>query len=491
MSFADVSRALAQRVRYWVLAGFLGRLGLVVVVLRCVPAMVAWWNGETLLLLVQFLIMAAVSAVCLPLTRIKLPEDIRTNEVLVITALSFFLTAVSGVLPFTAEGLAPIDAFFESVSAITTTGLSTVSDIQRHSSGFLFHRAWMQWYGGLGIAAFSIALMLLDKGVASRRLALNGNTGGKDVPDSSRVHIRKLIVTYCMLTFIAVALLLMAGAEPLSAVTHALSGVSTGGFSLYDRSIGAVQEWHVQLLMVMCGVAGAVSLPFYNRLGRYGLKAFSGAQEVWGLLALSGMIIILLMLFAYLAGNGDGLSNFKQAAVLGLSAQTTTGFSTGNVAALDNASKFTLIVAMLIGGSTGSTAGGVKILRLLIVARIVQLLVVRTALPAHAILEPRLGSDYLESGEIEKALSLVLIFIGTVGLSWLPFLAAGYAPLDALFEVVSACSTTGLSSGITAVSLDAGLKIVLIVDMLLGRVEFLAFIVFLYPHTWINLRKKT
>jgi len=196
----------------------------------------------------------------------------------------------------------------------------------------------------------------------------------------------------------------------------------------------------------------------------------------------------MLSLFSYLEGNADWLSAVKQAVILGFSAQTTTGFSNTDIAALDNASKLTLIVAMLIGGSTGSTAGGIKILRLLIMLRMLQLLIVRTALPAHAILEPRLGDDYLESGEIEKALLLVLIFIGTVGLSWLPFLVAGYAPIDALFEVVSACSTTGLSSGITATSLDPGLKIVLIIDMLLGRVEFLAFILFLYPRTWINLR---
>lgn len=491
MSFADVSRALAQRVRYRVLAGFLARLGLVVVLLRCVPALVSWWNGETIMLLEQFLVMAAVTAVCLPLVKIKLPTDIRANEVLVITALSFFLTGLSGILPFTAEGLAPIDAFFESVSAITTTGLSTVGDIQRRSSGFLFHRAWMQWYGGLGIAALSVALMLLDKGVAARRLASNGTADGKTVLDSSRTHTRKLVVAYGAVTVFFIAVLLMVGVTPFSAVTHALSGVSTGGFSIYDSSIGAIQEWHVQFLIVMAGVAGAVSLLFYNRLGRQGLKASIHAREVWGLLALSGLTIIMLSLFSSLAGGADWLSILKRSTILGLSAQTTTGFSSTDIAALDNASKFTLIVAMLIGGSTGSTAGGIKILRFFIVLRMLQLLVVRTALPAHAILEPRLGDDYLESGEIEKAFLLVLLCIGTAGFSWLPFLAAGYAPLDALFEVASACSTTGLSTGITTSNLHYGLKIVLIIDMLLGRVEFLAFIVILYPRTWINLRSKT
>jgi len=247
MSFADVSHALAQRVRYRVLACFLARLGLVVVLLRCVPVIVSWWNGETTFLFEQLLSMGAIGLICLPLSRIKVQEDIRTNEVLVITALSFFLTALSGALPFTAAGLSAIDAFFESVSAITTTGLSTVSNIQRFSAGFLFDRAWMQWYGGLGIVVFSIGLMLLDIGVASRRLVLSDSTDSKDFLDNGYLHTRKIVVAYCAVTFFAVALLLLNGVEPLSAVTHVLSGVSTGGFSIYDLSIGGIQEWHVQL----------------------------------------------------------------------------------------------------------------------------------------------------------------------------------------------------------------------------------------------------
>jgi len=150
-----------------------------------------------------------------------------------------------------------------------------------------------------------------------------------------------------------------------------------------------------------------------------------------------------------------------------------------------------LILSMLVGGSIGSTAGGVKLMRLLIALRLLQFFIQRTALPAHAVLERELSGDKLESDEIERALMLILIFVGTVLCSWLPFLLAGYDPLDALFEVVSACSTTGLSTGITSAGLESGLKAVLIVDMLLGRVEFLAFLVFLYPRTWIKVGSKS
>ncbi|MGR9114944.1 MAG: TrkH family potassium uptake protein [Gammaproteobacteria bacterium] len=486
MGFSDVSRALAHPVRYRVLTRYLARIGLVVIALRSVPILVAWLDDDWEFMVNQLIALVILFAICLPLSRLRVPGDIKDNEVMVITALSFFLSAASGALPFIGEGLSVIDAFFEAVSAVTTTGLSTVSPIERHSTGFLFARAWMQWYGGLGIVAFSIALLFLDKGIATRRLAMGDIADSRDILGNARSHSFKLLAIYCALTVFAVGSLLLAGVEPLSAVTHALSGVSTGGFSIYDESLGAIEQWYVQFLIMLCGVLGAVSLPFYYRFVHNGVKELSFNLEIRALLVLS--IAVIAALFICAGETGDTiLSRLELAVIMGLSAQTTTGFANVDVAGLDNASKLSLIFSMLVGGSLGSTAGGIKILRFLIVLRLLQFFIERTALPTHAVLERQLSGDKLESDEIERALMLILIFIGTVLCSWLPFLVAGYDPLDALFEVVSACSTTGLSAGITSTGLDPGLKTVLIIDMLLGRIEFLAFLVFLYPRTWLKV----
>lgn len=490
MSFSDVSRALAQPVRYRVLVRYIARIGLVVVVLRLIPILVAVLDGDWQFMFGQLLTLLILGVICLPLSRLQAPEGIKDNEVLVISALSFFLSALSGGIPLIGEGLTVIDAFFEAVSAVTTTGLSTMAQVQQHSNGFLFARAWMQWYGGLGVVIFSVALLFLDQGIATRRLAMSDVSDSRDILGNARSHSIKLLVIYCALTLISITVLLLAGAEPLSAVTHALSGISTGGFSIYDASLAAVDRWHVQLLMVLCGVMGAISLPFYYRFAKNGLKELSFNLEIRALLALS-LGVIALLFFCNANSGSDAVTRLKDALILGLSAQTTTGFSNLDVAGLDNASKFSLILSMLVGGSIGSTAGGIKILRLLIMLRLLQFFIQRSALPAHAVLERQLSGDKLENDEIEKVLMLILIFAGTVLCSWLPFLIAGYDPLDALFEVVSACSTTGLSAGISHVALEPGLKVVLIVDMLLGRVEFLAFLVFLYPRTWIKLGSKS
>ena len=489
MSFSDVSRALAQPVRYRVLARYLARIGLVVMVLRCLPILVTALEADWKFMNSQLRALAFFSAICLPFSRIRAPEDIRANEVMVISALSFFLSAISGGLPFVSEGLTWIDALFEAVSAVTTTGLSTMSQIEQHTKGFLFARAWMQWYGGLGVVVFSVGFLFMEKGIAARRLAMGDISDSRDILGNARSHSIKLLVIYSVLTGFAISLLLLAGVPAFSAVTHALSGISTGGFSIYDASLGAIDQWFAQFLIALTGVLGAVSLPFYYRFIRNGFSELSFNLEIRALLVLS-IVVIGLLFFCTEHSGADVGERLKHAVIMGLSAQTTTGFANINVSDLDNASKLSLIFSMLIGGSIGSTAGGIKILRLLIMLRLIQFFIQRSALPPHAVLERQLRGDKLESDEIEKALLLILIFIGTMLFSWLPFLLMGYAPLDALFEVVSACSTTGLSAGITRVELEPSLKIVLIVDMLLGRVEFLAFLVFLYPRTWFKLGSK-
>lgn len=490
MSFSDVSRVLAQSVRYNVLARYLARIGLVVITLRLVPILVAALETNWLFMSNQLISLAVLTAICLPLSRIPAPDNISTNEVMVISALSFFLSALSGGLPFMSEGLTGIDAFFEAVSAVTTTGLSTMAHIQQHSGGFLFARAWMQWYGGLGVVAFSIALLFLNQGIATRRLAMSDISDSRDILGSARAHSIKLIVIYAVLTVFSIGILLLARVSPFSAVTHALSGISTGGFSIFDTSLEGIEPWFSQFLIVLTGLLGAVSLPFYYRLANKGLSEFSFNPEIRALLILSIAVIALL----YFCSETSGISQelrLKNAVIMALSAQTTTGFASTDVATLNNASKLSLIFSMLIGGSMGSTAGGIKILRFLIVLRLLQFFIERTALPTHAVLEKNLAGDKLEADEIERALFLIVIFAGTVLCSWLPFVWMGYPPLDGLFEVVSACSTTGLSAGISRVELEPVLKIVLIIDMLLGRVEFLAFLLFLYPRTWFKIGNKS
>lgn len=486
MSFSDVSRALAQPVRFRVLARYLAQIGLVMIVLRIPPILVAWQSADWSFMQAQLFNMLVLLTICWPLAHLSVPAEIRNNEVMVITALSFVLAALLEAVPLTTAGLNGIDALFEAISGVTTTGLSTMTHLQDYSTSLLFSRAWMQWYGGLGVVIFSIALLLLDRSLSVQRLIISDSSETRDILGNARSHSLKLLLLYSALTIFIIGVLWLAGLSAFSAVTYALSGISTGGFSISDTSLAAIDSRWVQGLVAMSGFLGAVSLPFYYRFGRNGIKELVSNPETLALPVIILAVIGLLFLCAD-ANAGDTMARLDYAVIMGLSAQTTTGFACVDVSALNDASKLSLIFSMLIGGSMGSTAGGIKILRFLIVLRLLQFFIERTALPTHAVLAKRLAGDKLEADEIERVLLLILIFIATVLCSWLPFLVMGYPPLDALFEVVSACSTTGLSAGISRVELEPLLKIVLMVDMLLGRVEFLAFLVFLYPRTWFKI----
>ena len=173
---------------------------------------------------------------------------------------------------------------------------------------------------------------------------------------------------------------------------------------------------------------------------------------------------------------------------MALSAQTTTGFQTVAPAELAPASKLALIVAMTVGGDIGSTAGGFKIFRMLVILRLLQLLFVRTCMPRHAVADARFGGHSLGPDEIAMAASIAALYAVTIQLSWFCFLIAGLDPLNSLFDVVSAVGTVGLSTGVAGPGLAAPLKIVLCLDMLMGRLEILAVLVLAYPRTWFGPR---
>ena len=138
-----------------------------------------------------------------------------------------------------------------------------------------------------------------------------------------------------------------------------------------------------------------------------------------------------------------------------------------------------------------SHVGGIKILRLLILLRLLQLTIRRIALPSHAVVQAQLGGRRLDDDDLLKALLLITLFGVVILLSWFPFVAAGYDPLNALFEVVSATATVGLSTGITHSGLSPFLKAILCMDMLAGRLEIVALLIVLYPGTWFGKRAES
>jgi len=481
-------RVLARPVRLGVVGRYTGDLTTALAALSLAPVLVAVFCGEWWTFLWHLTLSALLLGIGLGLRRLPLVRDLQPNEAMLAPALLFVIGPPLLAIPFVAEGIAPMDALFECVSALTTTGLSTLGSLDDRSTTFLFARAWWQWIGGLGVLVLVLALFVLPL-EALRRFGTT-NIGGADLVQSTRTHAKVLLRMYVAVTVIGALGLCLCGVGPFDALVHALAAVSTGGFSSHPTSLAAFAPIARGVVLAMC-FAGALPLALYAPLRESSLRRILRGPEVKALLIAVLGCSALLVAVGWISRGPEIVSALGDLVAIGISAQTTAGFSTFSLAGLEPAQQLVLIASMGIGGEVGSTAGGVKLLRVLILWRLLQGTVRRLALPEHAYALPHLRGRILEGDEAIAALSLIALFIALAFLSWLPFLIAGYAPMDALFEVVSALGTVGLSSGVSDPDLPGTLKLVLCLDMWLGRLEILPLLLLLDPRTWTRFSRRT
>jgi trk system potassium uptake protein TrkH len=486
-------KTLAYAVRSTALARYGGLLAIALVGIGLVPALVAIVDGDLRFALPSGGIALILATLGLGLSRVNGPRDLMSNEALVVIALGYLVTAVLMSWPLAADGIAPLDAFFHSMSAVTTTGLSTLGSVESRSQAFLFTQAWMQWYGGLVIVV--LAVFLVGPGAAAKRLAAN-EIEDSDVLAGTRTRAMRTLMLYTGLTLIGMLILLLTGAGWFDALVHALSATSTGGFSSHDASLAGFDSLATSIVTILLALGGAISFAFYQgriwhtRPGQGGLQTLTNLQVI-GLFVACAIAIATLSMTMLLVGDRPAAEVWRDAPLLAISAQTTAGFSPTSVAALDGASKAVLVVSMLVGGDLGSTAGGIKIFRVLLLLRLMQITMLRTTLPPHAVARPALGRRNLEDRDIEDAVGVVALYVVVLLLSWFAFLAQGHAALDSLFEVTSALGTVGLSAGLSAPGLEPFLKSVLIVDMWMGRLDIVAVLILCRPTTWIGRRAET
>jgi trk system potassium uptake protein TrkH len=480
--------ALTYAVRLRAVLKYFGQLCFVLALMTLVPLTVSLLSGDYRVSLRYGLVIAILFTIGFAAMRLPAPKRLQLNEGIVITALIFLFTPLVMAWPAMASGLNFLDAFFETVSAVTTTGLSATATVSDKPTSFLFARAWMQWVGGLGIVVLSLAAMI-QPGLVAKRLGEGNQDDYEDDPvGGTRARARLVLLVYSVLTVVGIVALVIAGTDWFEAILYTFAAVSTGSFAPNDASLGGLPNHTTRGLVIFLSLAGGVTLLLYQRLFRDGIRAVAADRQLRGYLLVGFLVTLLLAGTLRLNGHLDWTQALGHGALNALSAQSTAGFASLDMAAIDAGSKLVLMVSMFIGGSVGSTAGGIKILRLLILMRILHLLIQRTGMPRNAVSNPRLGSRRLENDEIQNALSLILVYVVATAVSWAPFVLMGHPPFDALFEVISALSTAGLSAGITGPDLHPFLKAVLCADMLLGRLEIMAWLILLAPGTWFAKR---
>ena len=479
-------RALRYSVRPLPVLKYFGQLCIVVALLTLVPLVVSILLGDYSVTLRYTIIVVGVFTIGFSLRRLPARRHIQTNEAMVVTALIFLFTPMVMTWPTMASGLSFIDAIFETISGVTTTGLSVTASVADKPAIFLFSRAWMQWVGGLGIVILFVATMVRP-GLAAKRIG-DLEDYEEDLVGSTRTHARRMLIIYSILTGIGIIVLVLLGAGWFNSVIYSLSAVSTGGFSPHNASLAGFSSPWLQMVVILLSVTGAVPLVLFFRSFKEGGRVLVRDRQLQGLF-IAGLVAALLLAWFFFTQDGFSLIQALRHGILNaFSAQSTAGFSTLDISQINTGAKLTLIFSMLLGGAAGSTAGGIKILRLLILVQLLYIFIQRVSMPKQAVAEASLGRHRLEADEIQNTLSIVFVFMTSIAISWLVFVGMGHNPLDSLFEIVSAIGTVGLSTGISASDLHPVLKGILCTDMLLGRLEIIAWLVLFYPRTWIGRR---
>lgn len=449
------------------LAGLLQLLG----VLLVLPVLVAVLAGEHAYAVLFAGIALAVVAVGWLVRRFR-PAGLGLREALVVTVLAYpLLTLVTAGVYLPDHS--PVDAVFETLSGFTTTGLTVVEE-ETLPASVAFFRSFSQWLGGAGIAIVYMAV-LAGPGSATSRLYLaefdEDNVLGNVVRTA-----RGVAAVYLGLTLAGYLALVAAGAGLFDGLLHALSLLSTGGFSPFATSVGAYDSTAVASVTSVFMVAGATSLPLlYVLVAQRRWRRFVGDVQLRTMLAL-----IVVGTVAVLPFHGLALRDFGAHLFHAISALTTTGFTLDDPAQWPAGAKIATVGLMFVGGSSASTAGGLKLLRLALLARLVWWSLVRPLLPREATVPLQVQDVRVREDELRRVVAVAACYAVLLFASWLLLLGTDAAPVDALFEAASALGTVGQSAGLTAPELATGGKLVLCLNMWLGRVEVFA-VLFLFP----------
>jgi len=453
--------------RWGAVAHYFGTVLALIGPVSALPALFGIWDGTA----PPFVVGAALTLIIGLLLMKAEAEGMGFKEAMAVAALTFLYPAILLGTEIWALGYPAIDSFFEGVSAITTTGLTTFSP-DEISPSIHFARSLYQWVGGIGFAVFVI-LFLTRPGTAAHRL-LTVHISDKVSP-TARKSVMLLTGIYVGITAVSGLLYLLSGEAPYDALIHALTTASTGGFSTHPL----LPPGAVPAAIVMMAISAQSYTTYYRALAKKDLAVLMRDYQ------LISFVIVIIATALILLASGWGISP-GNAFLVASSAASTTGYSSVDISRSPDSAKFLLSAVMLVGASLGSTGGGFKQLRLIIVVKGLKRSIIRYLLPKHAVKPVRLGGQVIDEEEIGFAMTLVLVYVIIVFVSALAFTLHGYSLSDSLFETSSALATTGLSAGLTSPNLPGALKLVLMVDMLLGRLEVFPYLALLHPRNYLR-----
>lgn len=390
----------------------------------------------------------------------------------------FWLTCamVSGIPFMLGLGMGFTDAFFEGMAGWTGTAFSMIPSPDTAPHVLLFWRSYMQWIGGIGIVAFMIALAS-STGLFSARIS---RTEGRDEPFMPTViaTVSVLWKIYAVLTFFAISLILFSGLSLWESVNLAFAAISSGGFTLHEGGILFYESAALELLLIPVMIAGALPFKLYFLIAQNRRLSLFGDEQVKLFFLFTGIGVAVVSYDLVFFGNFDILMALNHGLFMTISTLTTTGFYNINLRSLASVTLLFLTLLTVIGGASGSTAGGIKLHRVALAFRALLWWFRRLFVSGKVLLPFKIEGRVIPraTAELEAAknmliiiLSVITIFIATLAV--LQFHLTTFSLTDILFEVVSAFSSCGVSIGYVSPDMPVISKWIFIVVMWVGRLE--------------------
>ena len=441
--------------------------------------------------------MALIGGVGLRVTSslFRTPRYVSNRDVYLSVTLAWVVAALLGGVPFLIEGTfdSLLDSTFEAMSGFTTTGSTLLSDIEAQTPSILFWRSMTQWLGGIGIVVLFVAVAPAIGAGAARLLGaeISGLTQTRLTPRIADTA-KALLIIYLVISFAETVALLIVGMPLYDAVVHTFTTVATGGFSPKTASIGFYDSLAVEAVIGFFMVASGVSFSLYyllytrrrfdvvldRELLAYLAILFGAVLLVWGVLIFEGV---------YEASSWD--TALRDSAFSVVSVATTTGFVTADFDKWDTAAKITLVLLMFVGGCAGSTAGGIKVIRVIVVFRTILQDIFR-------MVHPRAVTPLVVGGRMVPE----RIRLAVLGLfaAWIAIFGAASVLVTLQDNLTLTSSATAVAATLNVIGPGLGQvgatesfeivdpfgRVVLTVCMLLGRLELFTALALLSPAFW-------
>ena len=422
----------------------------------------------------------------------NLSRDLNIRDGFMVTALFWVVLGLFGAIPLwlvSDLGLTPIAAIFESISGLTTTGATVITGLDDLPQSLLFYRQLLQWLGGIGIIVLAVAVLLM-LGIGGMQLYRAESAGpSKDRKLTPRITstAKALFGIYLLLTVACAASYFAAGMSTFDAICHAFSTVAIGGFSTHDASLGHYEQNRVLLVSSVFMLLSAINFGLhFIALQRRNVRVYAEDSETAffiTVIASATVVVCCLLLTTETLGLEDSVIHglFQT-----ISIATTTGFTTQDFSVWPLFLPILLLILSFMGGCVGSTGGGMKAMRILLIFR-QGVRELRQLLHPNAVIPLKLDARRVQTEVISAVWSFFAVYMFCFVLIWLALLATNLDFISAFSAVVATMNNLGPGLGEVAdhygVVSEAG-KLVLCLAMLMGRLEVFTLLVLLTPAFW-------